>query len=258
MQSQAKRKLSGLSPDRIEEPSMRAPMTITRRGFGGLAAGLLATSALGAAPADSWPDRPVKMVVPFGAGGAVDTLARLFAERFAGFANGQTLVVENHSGAGGTVAGSYTNIQPDDGYTLMMADIGANVVGKELNPKLSYEPLTGFTPIMQGAILHAVMIAHPSVREKTLAEIIASARQAGGLRLFLRRSSAGIGNLSHLAMALLEQQAGMKMVHIPYRSGSEAVTAVMRGDAQFSFPSLSSAFPMIKDDQVRPVAMGGD
>src|SRR5215204_5742714 len=139
---------------------MRAPMTTTRRGFGGLAAGMLATSALGAA-ADSWPDRPVKMVVPFGAGGAVDTLARLFAERFADFANGQTLVVENRSGAGGMVAGSYTNAQ--------MADIGANVVGKELNPKLSYEPLTGFTPVMQGAILHAVMIAHPSVEEKTLA-----------------------------------------------------------------------------------------
>jgi tripartite-type tricarboxylate transporter receptor subunit TctC len=234
---------------------MRAPMTITRRGFGGLAAGLLATSALGAAPADSWPDRPVKMVVPFGAGGAVDTLARLFAERFADFANGQTLVVENRSGAGGMVAGSYTNAQPADGYTLMMADIGANVVGKELNPKLSYEPLTGFTPIMQGAILHAVMIAHPSVEEKTLAEVIASARAKPEGFVY---SSAGVGNISHLAMALLEQQTGVKMVHVPYRSGSEAVTAVMRGDAQFSFPSLSSAFPMIKGGQVRPVAMGGD
>jgi tripartite-type tricarboxylate transporter receptor subunit TctC len=135
---------------------MRAPMTTTRRGCGGLAAGLLATSALGAA-ADSWPDRPVKMVVPFGAGGAVDTLARLFAQRFAEFANGQTLVVENRSGAGGMVAGSYTNIQPADGYTLMMADIGANVVGKELNPKLSYQPLVRVVGRVDPGVLRAVL-----------------------------------------------------------------------------------------------------
>ena len=234
---------------------MTTTMKFTRRGLGGLAAGLLATPALAQSPAASWPDRPVKMVVPFGAGGAVDTLARLFAQRFSDFANGQTLVVENRSGAGGMVAGSYTNTQPADGYTLMMADIGANVVGKELNPKLSYEPLTGFTPIMQGAILHAVMIAHPSVKEKTLAEIIASARAKPDGFVY---SSAGVGNISHLAMALMEQQTKTSMVHVPYRSGSEAVTAVMRGDAQFSFPSLASAFPMIKGGQVRPVALGGD
>jgi tripartite-type tricarboxylate transporter receptor subunit TctC len=231
---------------------MTTRQTFTRRGLGGLAAGLLAAPAM-ASGAASWPDRPVRMVVPFGAGGAVDTLARLFSQRFSEFADGQSLVVENRSGAGGMVAGAYTNTQPADGYTLMMADVGANVVGRELNPKLSYDPLTGFTPIMQGAILHAVMIAHPSVKEKTVAEIIAAARAKPDSFVY---SSAGIGNISHLAMALMEQQTKTSMVHVPYRSGSEAVTAVMRGDAQFSFPSLSSAMQMIKGGQVRPVAMG--
>jgi tripartite-type tricarboxylate transporter receptor subunit TctC len=228
-------------------------MNLTRRGFGGLTAGLLATPAFAATPA-SWPDRPVKMVVPFGAGGAVDTLARLFSQRFSEFANGQSLVIENRSGAGGMVAGSYVTTQAADGYTLMMADIGANVVGKELNPKLSYDPMTGFTPIMHGANLNAVMIAHPSVKEKTIAEIIAAAKATPDKYVY---ASAGVGNISHLAMALMGQMTKVSMVHVPYRSGSESVTAVMRDDGQFAFPSLSSAMPMIKGGQVRAVAMGG-
>jgi tripartite-type tricarboxylate transporter receptor subunit TctC len=232
-------------------------MKFTRRRLGGMAAGLLAAPALArrsmAAETASWPDRPVKMVVPFGAGGAVDTLARLFSQRFAEFANGQSLVVENRSGAGGMVAGAFTTTQPADGYTLMMADVGANVVGRELNPRLSYDPMTGFTPIMHGANLHAVMIAHPSVKEKTVAEIIAAARAKPDSYVY---ASAGVGNISHLAMALMAQQTKVSMVHVPYRSGSESVTAVMRGDGQFCFPSLSSALPMIRGGQVRPVAMG--
>jgi tripartite-type tricarboxylate transporter receptor subunit TctC len=233
---------------------MTTTFTLTRRGLGGLAAGLLATPAL-ASGAAAWPDRPVRMIVPFGAGGAVDTLARLFSQRFSEFANGQTLVVENRSGAGGMVAGTYTNTQPADGYTLMMADVGANVVGKELNPKLPYDPMTGFTPIMQGAILHAVLVANPSVKEKTLAEIIEAARAKPGGLIY---SSAGVGNISHLAMALIEQRTKISMIHVPYRSGSESVTAAVRGDSHFTFPSLSSAMAMIKGGQVRPVAMGGD
>ena len=229
-------------------------ITMTRRGFGGLAAGLLATPALGAASPAAWPDRPVKMVVPFGAGGAIDTLARIFGQRFSEFANGQSLVIENRSGAGGLVAGAFVTQQAPDGYTLMMADIGANAIGRELNPKIGYDPMTGFTPIMQGAKLHAVLAANPQVKEKTVAEIIARAKAEPDYYTY---SSAGVGNGSHLFMALLEQQAKVRMVHVPYRSGAETVTAVMRGDAQFCFPTLSSALQMIRGGQVRAVAMGG-
>ncbi len=227
---------------------------LTRRGFGGLAAGLLAAPALAstAAPA-AWPDRPVRMVVPFGAGGAIDTLARIFGQRFPEFANGQPLVIENRSGAGGMVAGAFVTQQAPDGYTLMMADIGANAIGRELNPRIGYDPMTGFTPIMQGARLHAVLAANPQVKERTVAEIIARAKAEPD---FYTYSSAGVGNGSHLFMALLERQAGVRMVHVPYRSGSETVTAVMRGDAQLCFPTLSSALQMIRGGQVRAVAMG--
>ncbi len=229
-------------------------MTLTRRGLGGLTAGLLAAPSVQAAdPVASWPDRPVRIVVPFSAGGAVDTLTRAISQRFSEFANGQPLVVENRSGAGGMVAGAYVATQPNDGYTLMAADIGANVIGKELNPKIGYDPMTAFTPLMHFVNLHAVMVANPSVRQKTVAEIIEAVRKDPDGFVY---SSSGIGNGSHLFMELLASEAGLKMVHVPYRSGTETVTAVMRGDAQFCFPSLSSTLPMIRGGQVRPIALG--
>ncbi|WP_241749026.1 Bug family tripartite tricarboxylate transporter substrate binding protein [Teichococcus aerophilus] len=227
---------------------------LTRRALGGLAAGLLAAPAVASANAvASWPDKPVRVVVPFGAGGAIDTLARVFGQRFPTFANGQPLVVENRSGAGGMVAGAYAVTQPADGYTLMMADIGANALGKELNPRLSYDPMTAFTPLMHMVNLHAVLIANPGVTQMTVADIIQEAkRKPEGFAY----ASAGVGNGSHLIMALLEREAGIKMVHVPYRSGSETTTAVMRGDAQLCFPSLSSTLAALRGKQVRAVALG--
>lgn len=225
----------------------------TRRQLGGLAAGLLLARPALAAGAASWPERPVRMIVPFGAGGAVDTLARAFGQRFPEFANGQPLVIENRSGAGGMVAGAYVTTQAPDGYTLMAADIGANALGKVLNPRITYDPMTGFTPLMHLVNLHAVLAAHPSVAGKGLAGIIEEARRKPDSFVY---SSAGVGNGSHLFMALFERQAKVKMVHVPYRSGAETVTAVMRNDAQFCFPTLSSALTMIRGGQVQPVALG--
>ena len=233
---------------------MTKSVNLTRRGFGGLAAGMLAApAALAADPVAAWPDRPVRVVVPFSAGGAVDTLIRAIGQRFSEFANGQPLVVENRSGAGGMVAGAYVATQPTDGYTLMATDIGANAIGKELNPKAGYDPMTSFTPLMHLVNLHAVMVANPSVQQKTVAEIIAAAKKEPEGFVY---SSAGIGNGSHLFMALLERETGIKMVHVPYRSGAETVTAVMRGDAQFCFPSVASTITMVRGGQVRPVALG--
>lgn len=227
--------------------------TINRRTFGALMAGLAATPVLAAENPAAWPSRPVRIVVPFGPGGAVDTLVRAFGQHFQEYANGQPLVVENRSGAGGMVAGSSVATQAPDGYTLIAADIGANAIGKELNSKATFDPMTAFTPIIQLASLNAVLIENPSVKEKTVAEIIAAAKKEPNLFTY---SSAGVGNGSHLFMALLEREAGIRMVHVPYRSGAETVLAVVRNEAQFCFPTLSSALPMIKTGGVRPVALG--
>ncbi|MCK8784441.1 tripartite tricarboxylate transporter substrate-binding protein [Roseomonas sp. NAR14] len=232
--------------------------SITRRGLGALGAGLLAAPALprrgaAAGTAADWPDRPVTLVVPFTPGGASDTLARQIGQHFPRFANGQPLVVENRSGAGGTVGGGYVAAQQPNGYTLLMADVGANAIGRELNPRLGFDPMTAFTPIIHLVNLPAVFFAHPDVPERTLPEVIASAKARPDSFSY---ASAGVGNGSHLFMALLCRRAGVSMIHVPYRSGSEIVTSVMRGETQLGFPSLSSALGALRAGSIRPIAMG--
>ena len=201
----------------------------------------------------AWPDRPIRLIVPFGAGGAIDTLSRTVAAKFPEVTGGQTLVVENRPGAGGTIAGAAVARERPDGLTLMMADIGANAIGKELIPTLSYDPPTAFTPIIHLVNLPAVLMAHPTVTATTVQQVIdqAKARPDG-----FTYSSAGNGNGSHLFMALFLKEAGIKMVHVPYRSGAEMVTALIRGDAQFGFPTVSSGIGQIRQGNARAIAVG--
>ena len=201
----------------------------------------------------AWPDRPIRLVVPFGPGGAIDTLSRTVAARFAEVTGGGSLVVENRAGAGGTIAGLAVTRERPDGLTLMMADIGANAIGKELNPALAYDPPTGFTPIIHLVNLPAVLMAHPSVTARDIREVIAAARARPDGFTY---SSAGNGNGSHLFMALFLREAGIRMVHVPYRSGAEMVTALVRGDAQFGFPTVSSGLQQIRAGNARAIAIG--
>jgi len=210
---------------------------------------LLATPALAQNP---WPDRPIRLIVPFGAGGAVDTLSRTVAARFGEHTNGQTLIVENRPGAGGTIAGAFVAQQRPDGLTLMMSDVGANAIGKLLNNSLPYDPMTAFTPIVHLVNLPGVLMAHPSVTATTVAEVIATARARPDGFTF---SSAGNGNGSHLFMELFLKRAGLRMVHVPYRSGAEMVTALIRGDAQFGFPTVSSGLNMIREGRAKAIAI---
>ena len=211
-----------------------------------------AALAIPALAQNAWPDKQIRLIVPFGAGGAIDTLSRTMAARFSEFANGQTLVVENRAGAGGTIAGAFAAAQRPDGATLMMADVGANAIGRLLYPTLTYDPLTAFTPIIHLVNLPGALIAHPAVAEQTMPEIIAAARARPDGFTF---SSAGNGNGSHLFMELFLKRAGIRMVHVPYRSGAEMVTALIRGDAQFGFPTVSSALTMIREGRARAVAI---
>jgi tripartite-type tricarboxylate transporter receptor subunit TctC len=219
-------------------------------------AGALAAPALwpaGARAQVAWPDRPVRLVVPFGPGGAIDTLSRTVAAKFGEVTGGQTLVVENRPGAGGTIAGLAVSRERPDGSVLMMADIGANAIGKELNPNLAYDPPTSFTPIIHLVNLPAVLMAHPAVTARSLREVIeqAKARPDG-----FTYSSAGNGNGSHLFMALFLKEAGIRMVHVPYRSGAEMVTALIRGDAQFGFPTVSSGIGQIRQGNAKALGIG--
>ncbi|RVT97955.1 tripartite tricarboxylate transporter substrate binding protein [Rhodovarius crocodyli] len=211
---------------------------------------LAAPARINAQP--QWPDRPIRLIVPFGAGGAIDTLSRTVAGKFPEVTGGQTLVVENRPGAGGTIAGAFAAGQRPDGLTLMMADVGANSIGKLLYPTLTYDPIQSFSPIVHLVNLPGALIAHPDVRERTMPEIIEAAKARPDGFVF---SSAGNGNGSHLFMELFLKRAGIRMVHVPYRSGAEMVTALVRGDAQFGFPTVSSALSMIRDGKARAVGV---
>jgi len=216
-----------------------------------LAAPFLARAQAPAQPSQGWPDRPVRLIVPFGAGGAIDTISRITAAQFQPI-TGQPLVVENRPGAGGTIAGAFVARERPDGYTLMMTDIGANAIGKLLYPTLSYDPPTAFTPICHLVNLPSIISSRRELAFANLAAMIAEAKAKPGGFTY---ASAGIGNGSHLFMELFMREAGIRMTHVPYRSGAEAATAVVRSETDFAFLSVSSSLQQIRGGTMKPVAV---
>src|SRR4051812_46164100 len=217
---------------------------------------VVAVSALAAVPARAqpaaqWPDRPVRLLVTVGAGGAADTLSRNMSNGFAQFANGQPLIVENRAGAGGTIAAAAVAREKPDGYTLFLAEVGPNAVSHMLGAKLSYDPHTAFTPIIHAANLPAVVLIRPALPYATLAEFIAAAKQQPGK---FNYASAGLGNWTHLFMAYLNSQAGIDQVNVVYRSGAEMLTALLRNEADTAIITVSTALGQIREGKVRALA----
>ncbi|MBI5319352.1 tripartite tricarboxylate transporter substrate-binding protein [Bradyrhizobium sp.] len=170
---------------------------------------------------------------------------------FQQFANGQPLVVENRPGAGGTLAAAQVALEKPDGYVLLLAEIGANAAAHALQSKLSYDPERAFTPIIHVANLPTVVLMRPTLPYKTLGDLIAAAKQQPGK---FNYASAGIGNWTHLFMAYLNSRAGVEMVNVPYRSGAEMTTSLLRGDTDVAAVTVSTSMPFIKEGKVRAVA----
>jgi tripartite-type tricarboxylate transporter receptor subunit TctC len=204
-----------------------------------------------AQPAAQWPDRPVRLLVTVGAGGAADTLSRNLSQGFSQFANGQPLVVENRPGAGGAIAATAVAREKPDGYTLFLAEVGPNAVSHVLNSKLPYDPNTAFTPIVHVANLPAVLLIRPTLPFTTLADFIAAAKQSPGK---FNYASAGPGNWTHLFMAYLNSQAGIDQVNVQYRSGSEMLTSLLRDEADTAVITVSTALGQIREGKVRALA----
>ena len=211
---------------------------------------MLAASPAFAQSAAQWPDRPVRLLVPVGAGGAADSLSRNLSSAFQQFANGQPLIVENRVGAGGTVAAAAVAREKPDGYTLFLAEVGPNAVSHMLG-KLPYDPHTAFTPIMHVANLPAVVLIRPTLPYKTLAEYVAAAKQQPGK---FNYASAGVGNWTHLFMAYLNSQAGIDVVNVIYRSGAEMLTSLLRNDADTAIITVSTSLGQIKEGKIRALA----
>src|SRR5215213_7597503 len=228
-------------------------MNMRRRTFFGVIGGVMLAWPFQtyAQPATQWPDRPVRLLVTVGAGGAADTLARNLANGFAQFANGQPLIVENRPGAGGTIAAAAVAREKADGYTLFLAEVGPNAVSHTLAAKLPYDPHTAFTPIIHAANLPAVVLIRPTLPYATLADFIAAAKQQPGK---FNYASAGVGNWTHLFMAYLNSRAGIDQVNVQYRSGAEMLTSLLRNDADTAIITVSTALGQIKEGKVRALA----
>src|SRR5829696_5456169 len=220
-----------------------------------IGAAALVLAAVAAAPvaaqsAAQWPDRPVRLFVTVGAGGAADTLSRNLSNTFPQFANGQPLIVENRPGAGGTIAAAAVAREKPDGYTLFLAEVGPNAVSHAL-AKLPYDPHTAFTPIVHAVNLPAVVLIRPTLPYTTLAEFVAAAKQQPGK---FNYASAGLGNWTHLFMAYFNSQAGIDVVNVVYRSGAEMLTALLKNEADTAVITVSTALGQIKEGKVRALA----
>jgi tripartite-type tricarboxylate transporter receptor subunit TctC len=205
-----------------------------------------------AQPASSWPDRPVRLIVPLGAGGASDTLARHLANGFSQFANGQPLIVENRSGGGGTIAAAAAAREKPDGYRLFLTDITPNAVAHVLMSKITYDPHTAFTPIVHVANFPGVLLIRPALPYKTLAEFIAAAKQQPGK---FNYATAGVGNWTHLFMEDLNSRVGIRQVSVPYRSGAEIVTSLLRNEADMAIMTVATSVSQIKEGKLRALAV---
>lgn len=217
------------------------------------ALGFASLTAADAAAQANWPERPVRLLVPFGAGGAIDTLSRHMGNSFQQFANGHPLVVENRTGAGGTIAGGLVAREKPDGYTLMTADIGPNTTAHALIANLPYNPPTAFTPIIHLVNLPALILVRPQLPFNSLQDFVAAARKDPGKYTY---ASAGLGNWTHLFMAYFASEAKIDIVNVLYRSGAEMLTALLKGEADTAFITVSTSAGQVREGKIRPLAMG--
>ena len=214
----------------------------------------LAVSALllavpGAASAQAWPQKPVRMVVPWPAGGGVDTTARIIGQKL-GEALGQTVIIDNRVGATGTIGADFVAKAPPDGYTLI-ATSPPLIMTPSLLAKLPYDPLTAFAPVTNIVAMPFYFIAHPSVPAKGVQELLALARAQPGKVTF---ASSGSGSGSHLIGELLRQYAKVDLLHVPYKGTAPALSDTVGGQTALMF-SDPSAIPMIKGGRLRALAV---
>jgi tripartite-type tricarboxylate transporter receptor subunit TctC len=203
------------------------------------------------AAAQGWPMKPVHILVSSGAGGTADILARMIGERLAPML-GQPVIVENRPGAGGHLgAGLVARAQPD-GYTLLMSGSPTHSVGPHLFKRLSYEPMRDVPPVAMVAIAPNLLVTKSSLPVKSLADLVALAREKPGQ---LTYSSAGNGTSGHLAAELLKSTAKLDMRHVPYKSGPEAVTGVLSGDVDFIFFTVPAVLPQVEAGKLRALAI---
>jgi tripartite-type tricarboxylate transporter receptor subunit TctC len=214
--------------------------------------GIIACAAtLVAQPADAagYPDRPVRIIVPFGAGSATDVVARTIGQNLAE-ALGQAMVIDNRAGANGTIGAELAAKSPKDGYTLLMSTNTPSAAAPSLMKKINYDPVKDFSPIARVGTIAFVLVANPSLPAKSIKELITLAKQQPG------KLTAGSGSAGSLVpVFMLQQMAGIELNHVPYKSIPPALTDVMSGHINMVYADMVTGSPQIKTGKVRALGV---
>ena len=205
------------------------------------------------APAQQYPTRPVRVLIPFTIGSAADIIARAMEPQMREKL-GQPLVIDNRGGAGGNIAAELCAKGAPDGYTLMMATIGTHAINHSLYRKLSFHPIRDFTPIALVGESPNALVTHPKLQANSIKDLVALAKAKPGQ---LNYGSSGAGTTVHLSAELFSTMTGIKMVHVPFKGASEALGALLGGQTDLMFASLSSAIPLIKAGRLKAFAVTG-
>jgi tripartite-type tricarboxylate transporter receptor subunit TctC len=203
------------------------------------------------ATGQSYPSKPIRLVVPFPAGGTTDLLARAMAQKLSE-ALGQQVVVDNRPGAGGNIGSDIVAKSAPDGYTLLMGTVGTHAINVSLYAKMPYDAVKDFVPIVLVAGVPNVLVVHPALPVKTVADLIKLAKDQPGSINF---ASSGNGTSIHLSGELFKSLTGVQMAHIPYKGSAPALTDLIGGQVQIMFDNLPSALPHIKAAKLRAIAV---
>jgi len=209
--------------------------------------------AAAGASAQTYPSKPIRLVVPFAAGGPADAGGRTIAHKLTE-TSGIAFIVENRAGAGGTIGADAVAKAPADGYTLLLGSPGPLSIAPALYPKLPYDPVRNFSPVMNAISAAFVAVVHPSVPAKNVKELVALAKARPAQLHF---GSAGNGSVLHLAGELFRSTAGVDIVHVPYKGGGPALIDLLAGQVELMIVDIPHALPQVTANKLRPLGVTG-